>query len=712
MELSRQRLGDIRLLVVQLKLLDGNYGVRLNLCGIHAEGQRRNRRACGQTGHMDIAQRDLASLILVGGVLCRKGDTGQRQDVSVVFHRHQAVGRCVLTLRNNLHGNGLFIFGNRDIGSCGFGLYGVTQRENLRRGLEGNSVQAAVGRSGVALASGLTQLVSGYLHRVSGHGSLSGQLAGIPRQVGIVHSDKQSRGPDVGAEVCNQSAIPAVVRQNHSVDLIGITGEVGQVQHQFVIFHRGDHGAVHAVIVSGKVQTVVGEVAVHNTEVGRVALSRLIDTEIPDVPGIIQRKEELSDRIIDAVLIRIDLSLSQRGKRGEVVGIAIDVQVESKVKAVAFLLIRRSRSEQNVVIDGGKLRIFRGGEDGAVFHIPHGEAQCSGGIGFERLAGVGINLVEVIGILCIHRIDNPIEVIQRGGGDAGSFQRHIRRPGLVICQIPDIELRFALGILQRAGDGHVHSLYGDSAGSALGRILDRGRGDDGLALFNGGHNAVRIDSGDLLVGGTPRHGIGLDTEGADLRGELAGGAAVEGHRLFIKSDFDRIVEFFLVEIDLIGAVVIRVVIHLQEEVIDISSVRHIQIQRDGLAASCAFRRTGRLGENGLLVIIDEEGRCNVAVVLCDKLQNLIAGLDAFLEVDIGQLRRGLIDKCGIGLCSAIAQSVPIGHGGFTAVINIVLRSHGNADLQLGILRRALGSGADRQVGFGVLPACGAFIVEG
>ena len=287
----------------------------------------------------------------------------------------------------------------------------------------------------------------------------------------------------------------------------------------------------------------------------------------------------------------------------------------------------------------------------------------------------------------IDRENNILAGIQRSGNNRLAGKRNAALPRCIRIEIPVIEHRFPVSILKRTTERCFNRDNIHGAACALGIVLDRGRGDDGLALADSGNDTVLVDGRNGLVAGRPRHSVGLHAERADLSLKRSGLTLVERQSFIADRDRDVFLQLILVQVDLESAVVVSVVIDTEHQMRNIVDAVCVQCKCNLVAKLCILGRTGNLVDNVTGVIVKQNGCRNVAVInrFCDEL--LGAVFQVFLEVDLGKLRSSLINIGHIGLRCTVGKRTPVGHGGGTAVVHIVLRRHGQADGEL----RAFGS---------------------
>ena len=333
-ELRSQSLGDVNMLVVDLGLMDGDFRIGVNLGGIDAEGQGRNDRAGSDAVEIDIAEGDLAGLILVRGVVGEHGHIGQSENAGIVFDSGQAVGGGVFALGDNIHGDGLLIVGNGDVGS-GFTCNRSLERQNRRGLCGGDSIQGA-GGSLLALAVA-ANLVSGQLDGFSAEGF--GLVHGLENSVGnsfvlVVDGADQVCGPHAVPEGADKRCIPgALVREEDTIDVAGIASKVGQIQNNVFTLDGGVQGIVHIAFIGGVVGVAdilqVGLEDAEGSAPGRIALVVKLGIGVhrPDIARIVQEQEHLGGGVLHAVLIGVNLDGAERGNSGEVGCAGVEQQI-------------------------------------------------------------------------------------------------------------------------------------------------------------------------------------------------------------------------------------------------------------------------------------------------------------------------------------------------------------------------------------------------
>ena len=201
----------------------------------------------------------------------------------------------------------------------------------------------------------------------------------------------------------------------------------------------------------------------------------------------------------------------------------------------------------------------------------------------------------------------------------------------------------------------------------------------------------------------------MDAERGNFCSDHAGAALVEGHCGLVQRDGDIALELFLIQVDLEGAVVISIVIDAEQQMVDTCGLAGIQRERSSVAHLGILGGAANSVKNLALIIVDQDRGRDVAVIACVNNELLSVVHQVFLEVNLGDLRSGLIDIGNIGHGCAIGERVPIGHSSFTAVIDIVFRSHGHADVQLGTFR-SVGCGREVQAGASALPGTAVGVV--
>ena len=716
-QVSSQSLGVVHGLIVALGL--GNGDVDLVQSGgiIDGEGQGGHGGTGGHAVEVHIAQGDLAGSILVGAVLGVEGNVGQGQVGGIVIHGEQAIGGGILG--NDIHGDGLFIGGDGDLGGAGV-LSSVAHGQVHHVGRGGGSVQGAGGSLGLGAVVAL-DLSGGHLHSLSGvdgglaHGSVHG-LGGV--LIGVVHGAHQGGRPHTVAEGSNLGSFPTIVPQQDAVDIAGVAIVGGQVQNQFLALDGGVQGVIQVAFVSGSGRIAhVGQVGLDDAEGGAPAVlaGLLIHLGInihgPDVAGVIQRQEQLGVGILHAVFIGVDLVGTQRGNGGEVGGVGIEPQIQSEVEGGQIQVIHRLGSQEVGGVHAGQHGLGLGGVSQAVLHIPHGDFALEAGIGSQGLTGIQVQLVQVE-VLAVLHVDNLVAGIEGGGGNGlQGFKRNVLLPGGVVLQIPGEELGIAVGIHQSAHQGGVHGLDGDGAGGGGGGILDGGRRDGGSALVDAGDDAALVDGGDSLIGGLPGHAVGLHAEGADLSVQSSSAALVHLDGLLIQSHGHGAAELFLVEVDLVGGGVVGVVGDLNQQVVNALGLAQIQGDIRGSALGSTLGGAGGAVQNGHLVIVDQEGGRHIAVILSGQDQAAGAGLNVFLEVHVGQDGLGPVDESGVGLAGAIAQGIPVGDVGAVGIVgHIVLGSLGDLDGDLFAVSGSGGGIVDTDVALSIAPGSAVGVV--
>ena len=716
MQVSSQSLDVLHSLIIALGL--GNGDVDLVQSGriIDGEGQGGHGGTGGHAVQIHIAQGDLASLILVGGVLGVEGDVGQGQVGGIVIHGEQAIGGGILG--DDIHGDGLFIGGHGDVG--GGGSLGSVAHGQVHHGSHGGgSVQGAGGSLGLGAVVAL-DLSGGHLHSLSGvdgglaHGSVHG-LGGV--LIGVVHGAHQGGRPHTVAEGSNLGSFPTIVAQQDAVDIAGVAIVGGQVQNQFLALDGGVQGIVHIAVVSGSGRIAnVSQVGLDDAEGGGPAvlagllIHRGINIHGPDVAGVIQRQEQLGVGILHAVFIGVDLVGTQRGNGGEVGSVGKEPQIQSEVEGGQIQVIHRLGSQEVGGVHAGQHGLGLGGVSQAVLHIPHGDFALEAGIGSQGLTGIQVHLVDVeAAILQIDVAGAGVE--GRGRHALGGFEVHQLLPGGIMLQIPGEELGIAVGIHQRAHQGGVHGLDGDGAGGGGGGILDGGRRDGGSTLVDAGDDAALVDGGDSLIGGLPGHAIGMHAEGADLGAQSSGAALVHLDGLLIQSHGHGAVELFLVEVDLVGGGVVGVVADLNVQVIHALGLAQIQGDVGGSAQSGTLGGAGGAVQNGHLVIVDEEGGRHIAVILSGQDQAAGAGLSILAEVHVGQDGLGPVNESGVGPAGAVAQGIPVGDVGAVGIVgHIVLGSLGDLDGDLFTVSGSGGGSVQADVALSIAPGSAVGVI--
>ena len=717
-QVSSQSLGVVHGLIVALGL--GNGDVDLVQSGgiIDGEGQGGHGGTGGHAVEVHIAQGDLASLILVGGVLGVEGDVGQGQVGGIVIHVEQAVGGSILG--DDIHGDGLFIGGDGDLGGAGV-LSSIAHGQVHHVGRGGGSVQGAGGSLGLGAVVAL-DLSGGHLHSLSGvdgglaHGSVHG-LGGV--LIGVVHGAHQGGRPHTVAEGSNLGSFPltSVLIQEDAVDIAGVAIAGGQVQNQFLALDGGVQGVIQVAVIGGVGNVAnVSQVGLKDAEGGAPAvlagllIHRGINIHGPDVAGVIQRQEQLGVGILHAVFIGVDLVGTQRGNGGEVGSVAIEPQIQSEAEGGQIQVIHRLGSQEVGVVHAGQHGLGLGGVNQAVLHIPHGDFALEAGIGSQGLTGIQVHLVDVEA--AILQIDVAGAGVEGGGRHAlGGFEVHQLLPGGIMLQIPGEELGIAVGIHQSAHQGGIHGLDGDGAGGGGGGILDGGRRDGGSTLVDAGDDAAGVDGGDSLIGGLPGHAIGMHAEGADLSVQSSGAALVHLNGLLIQSHGHGAVELFLVEVDLVGGLVVGVVADLNVQVIHVLGLAQIQGDVGGSAQSGTLGGAGGAGQDLHFVIVEQEGGRHIAVILSGQDQAAGAGLSILAEVHVGQDGLGPVDESGVAPAGAVAQGIPVGDVGAVGIVgHIVLGSLGDLDGDLFAVSGSGGGSVQADVALSIAPGSAVGVI--
>ena len=717
-QVSSQSLGVVHGLIVALGL--GNGDVDLVQSGgiIDGEGQGGHGGTGGHAVEVHIAQGDLAGSILVGAVLGVEGHVGQGQVGGIVIHGEQAVGGSILG--DDIHGDGLFIGGDGDVGGGG-SLGSLTHRQVHQGSHGGSGVQGAVGSLGlgtvVALDLGGIQLdgLSGIDGAVvhSLHQSIGGLLV-------VVDGAQQGGGPHAVAEVADVGSFPltSVLIQEDAVDMAGVAGAVGQVQNQLLILNGGIQGVIQIALVGGIGGIAdVSQVGFHDLQESAPALLAGIRIHLgegfdgPDVADVIRQQEHFSQGLLNIVLIGIHHDGANGGDGGEVGSVSHEQQINLEVKGRQIHVGGRLGRQEVGVVRAGQHGLGLGGEDHAVLHIPHGDVALEAVVVGQGLAGIQVQYVQVEALAVLH-VDYAVAIVEGGGGNGlQGFKGNQLLPGGVVLHIPGVELGIAVGIHQCAHQGGVHGLDGDNAGGGGGGILDGGRRDGGSTLVDAGDDAALVDGGDSLIGGLPGHAIGLHAEGADLSVQGSGAALVHLDGLLIQSHGHGAAELFLVEVDLVGGGVVGVVGDLNQQVVNALGLAQIQGDIRGSALGSTLGGADGAVQNGHLVIVDQEGGRHIAVVLSGQDQAAGAGLNVFLEVHVGQDRLGPVDESGVGLAGAIAQGIPIGGGIALGIVgHIVLGSLGDLDGDLLTLSSLGGGIVDTDVALSIAPAAAVAVV--
>ena len=717
-QVSSQSLDVLHSLIIALGL--GNGDVDLVQSGgiIDGEGQGGHGGTGGHAVEVHIAQGDLASLILVGGVLGVEENVGQGQVGGIVIHVEQAVGGSILG--DDIHGDGLFIGGDGDLGGGG-SLGGLTHRQVHQGSHGGSGVQGAVGSLGlgavVALDLGGIQLdgLSGIDGAVvhSLHQSIGGLLV-------VVDGAQQGGGPHAVAEVADVGSFPltSVLIQEDAVDMAGVAGAVGQVQNQLLILNGGIQGVIQIALVGGIGGIAdVSQVGFHDLQESAPALLAGIRIHLgegfdgPDVADVIRQQEHFSQGLLNIVLIGIHHDGANGGDGGEVGSVSHEQQINLEVKGRQIHVGGRLGRQEVGVVRAGQQRIGLGGEDHAVLHIPHGNVALEAVVVGQGLAGIQVQYVQVEALAVLH-VDYAVAIVEGGGGNGlQGFKGNQLLPGGVVLHIPGVELGIAVGIHQCAHQGGVHGLDGDNAGGGGGGILDGGRRDGGSTLVDAGDDAALVDGGDSLIGGLPGHAIGLHAEGADLSVQGSGAALVHLDGLLIQSHGHGAAELFLVEVDLVGGGVVGVVGDLNQQVVNALGLAQIQGDIRGSALGSTLGGAGGAVQNGHLVIVDQEGGRHIAVVLSGQDQAAGAGLSILAEVHVGQDGLGPVDESGVAPAGAIAQGIPVGGGIALGIVgHVVLGSLGDLDGDLLTLSSLGGGIVDTDVALSIAPAAAVAVV--
>ena len=721
-QVSSQSLGVVHGLIVALGL--GNGDVDLVQSGgiIDGEGQGGHGGTGGHAVEVHIAQGDLAGSILVGAVLGVEGHVGQGQVGGIVIHGEQAVGGSILG--DDIHGDGLFIGGDGDVGGGG-SLGSLTHRQVHQGSHGGSGVQGAVGSLGlgtvVALDLGGIQLdgLSGIDGAVvhSLHQSIGGLLV-------VVDGAQQGGGPHAVAEVADVGSFPltSVLIQEDAVDMAGVAGAVGQVQNQLLILNGGIQGVIQIALVGGIGGIAdVSQVGFHDLQESTPAflagflVHRGISAHGPDVAGIIQQQEHLSSDTFFLHLVTIGIGshrgLTDGGDGSEVGSVSHEQQIDLEIEGRQIHVGGGLGRQEVIVVHAGQQRIGLGGEDHAVLHIPHGDVALEAVVVGQGLAGIQVQYVQVEALAVLH-VDYAVAIVEGGGGNGlQGFKGNQLLPGGVVLHIPGVELGIAVGIHQRAHQGGVHGLDGDNAlGRGIG-ILDGSGGDGGSTLVDAGDDAALVDGGDSLIGGLPGHAVGLHAEGADLSVQSSSAALVHLDGLLIQSHGHGAAELFLVEVDLVGGGVVGVVGDLNQQVVNALGLAQIQGDIRGSALGSTLGGAGGAVQNGHLVIVDEEGGRHIAVILSGQDQAAGAGLNVFLEVHVGQDGLGPVDESGVGLAGAVAQGIPVGDVGAVGIVgHIVLGSLGDLDGDLFAVSGSGGGIVDTDVALSIAPGSAVGVV--
>ena len=694
MELSGQRLGEINLLVVQLCLMDGNHRSDLDLGRVNAEGQGRNDRTGSDAIQIDIAEGDLAGLVLVGGVVGIHGHIGQGEQVGVIFDGSKAVGGRLVALGDDVDGNGLFIGGDGHVGDLGLVGNRSVEREQCLRLRRRSDVQRA-GCGGILRI----ELGSNLVGRNNGCGlscfsafkarldlCRNGSRTGSARISSVVYDLINRSRPDRRTEVTNLCGIPEVglltgILNNgvcQAVNLVGFAIKVRDVNDVAAIFlgiNQRSHGSV--------IFTEAGIGQLRKRGIFRIADGIQGDTAIhidiskrPDMAGIVKGKEPIS-RISRTSDVHIVGAVVRN--RGEVV--CTDV-CKIILEGISSVLNAGDglQSREKISIDPVHIRGILGGIESTVCNVEQGDVSAgtgNAGVACEVLTGLTVNGVEVV--FRIEHDDLIVLRIQSGSGRAlvatiGEIS--IALPSGILVIIPAIKQAMPLGILQGTVERDIQKLNRNCATCALGIVLDRGRGDDGLALADSSDDTVLVDGRNGLVAGRPRHSVGLHAERADLSLKRSGLTLVERQSFIADRDRDVFLQLILVQVDLESAVVVSVVIDTEHQMRNIVDAVCVQCKCNLVAKLCILGRTGNLVDNVTGVIVKQNACRNVAVINCFCDELLGAVLQVFFEVDLGKLRSSLINIGNIGLRCTVGKRTPVGHGGGTAVVHIVLRRHG------------------------------------
>ena len=649
---------------------------------LHSEGQGSQITACGLAGGVHIAQGHGAVLVLIGGVFGSDGHVGQLKLGGIVADGEQAVGGLTLAHIGHGQGQGLFILGQ---GGLGLGLGGCG---SLTVGGGGGSVQAADCRSGSGLCGAEVLLGSNFILGDSRcHGIQSGESGSLAGVVSLT-AQNDGCGPDILAEGADLGSNPlAVIAQHHPIDVVGLAGKGGQIQHQVVALGGEDHGGVSAfVLVDAELHTQLGQVGGKVAEFCAVALVGGVDLIHPDISRIVQDQYPLGGLAVGGG------GASGGGQGSQIRGTGVVGHVTLQAEGRSSQSRGRIGGQQEVSVDGEHLGIIIGGEHVAVLHIPDG--QLGGiGVGGDVLTGVHVHLVdaEIGGAVA----DPQVVVHVHGGGDgAACFQVGVLAPGVVLGHIPLVDHGVAVGILQGTIEHGIHIGHRDGAGSGLGGILVGGSGDDGAAFCDGRHQAVGGNGSHGIIAGGPGHCVGGHAEGLHGSGQLGGIALVHGQAGGTELHAHVAALLIRVQVDLVGGDVVGIVGNLHQNVLGVAQAGSIQLN-GGLASQlCALGRTCGASQDGLLVVVNQEGCRHIAV---------IGSLDGDLAVGHGHAGNGgsgLIHIAAVRAGSAVTQSIPIHGAGL--VIHIGFRSLGQGDRDLAALG-GIGSEAQGQAALDIPP---------
>ena len=657
--------GGVGRSVVPLQELHAEGGRSVHGGGVlHGEGQGSQIAACGLAGGVHITQGHGAVRILVGGVLGGDGHVGQLELGGVVADGEQAVGGLALAHVGHGQGQGLFILGQGRLG-LGLGSCG-----SLTVGGGGGSVQAAGGRSGSGLSGAEVLFGSNFVPGDHvGHGIQSGKSVAVSGLLGLT-AQNDGRRPDVLTEGADLGSDPlAVIAQHHPIDVVGLAGEGGQVQHQVIALGGKDHGGVSAfVLVDAELHTQLGQVGGKVAEFCAVALVGGVDLIHPDIARIVQDQYPLGRTAVDGAAAGGDQGSQIRGT-----GVLSHVllHVEGRISQSRG----RIGGQQEVSVDGEHLGIVIGGEHIAVLHIPDGHLGGIG-VGGDVLTGGHVHLVDLEGRSAV--ADPQVVIHIHGGGNgAAGFQVVVVGPGVVLGHIPLVDHGIALGILQGTVDQGVHIGNRNGAGSGLGGVLIRGSRDDGRAFSDGGHQAVVGNGSHGIIAGGPGHGVGLHAEGLHGSGQLGGVLLVQGQAGSIELHAHVAAQLVRVQVDLVGGDVVGIVGHLHQDVLGITQLGGIQFNGSLAAQLCALGRTCGASQDGLLVVVNQEGCRHIAV---------IGSLDGDLPVGHGHAGNGgsgLIHVSAVRAGGTGAQGIPV--NGLGRVVHVVFRSLGQGDRDLAAL---------------------------
>ena len=536
---------DAQLVVVDLFI---DHSDRFGVSVLDLEVQSSDHIISGVAVQLDIAQSSGAFALVDGGVVSAHSDLDQLQSVGVPVDSGNTVGeqlfaqsgRCCLGSAGS-DGNGDVLFLLTNHSAAHHGLHNGGSLEGLvLDDLNNVFLNSGISRisdhvhgaQGLDLSLGSSQILSGDVDRINTDGVLAADsIHGIDGSA-VLSNAGQSCGPNIGAEVAvvlaQEGAFSIVEVQ--VVQLVGFAGEGREVQ---VVVVSSNQGAEHITVRgAGEGKTEVSHVGLPGIQLSGEAGFGCPDVQIQQVAVVVHQDQVLGNGDLVAFAIDVIFHDAQRGDAHKVGGTQLR-QDGAQIECAGVQSHGILAGQDIVVVESVDNGSISGGEDGAVLHIPHGNAGVIAS-NFLDLAGSGVDLVHGS---AAHGVDIDLVVQQVGGsGTNGAVEGSAGSPGAILFHVPAEELSLALFVLQDAVDGDSGSGDGHDAGCREVGIQVGGCGDGDLAGSDSGDNTVLIDSGDGIIGGGPGDGTVSCGPGSDDCGQSSGAAAQQGQGL--GSDLD------------------------------------------------------------------------------------------------------------------------------------------------------------------------------